>query len=240
MSTRSSKRKKEEVSDKSAPSDAPAAVDEAAAAADGVEDAPGDVAAPPAEDGAAASTSNGHSATDGDESKAEPKSKKGKKAKELPAYQFNVNKALDKAHEGKRLQDIIKLPPSALQGLTEKADELLKAFKITTIEQLGQWKYYQIAKAVVALADTEEKNARGDKSAMNFNQALDKAWETKPLAEIIKASPAALQGLAEWTNDHLAALKIKSIKDLANWKFARWSEALAVLAAYENADHSSA
>ena len=46
---------------------------------------------------------------------------KAKKAKasapDANAYQLNVNKALDKEHEGKTFSEIIKLPPSASQGL---------------------------------------------------------------------------------------------------------------------------
>lgn len=43
--------------------------------------------------------------------------------------------------------EIIKLPPGALKGLKEgKADDMLAAFHIKTIEQLGAWKHYQAAK----------------------------------------------------------------------------------------------
>jgi len=178
-----------------------------------------------------------------------PKKKKGKKEKApskpkqqkaKPAYKFNVNKCLDKAHEGKFLADIIQLPPSALEGLTPKADELLSAFGIKTIAQLADWKYYHLANALSVMASLEETGNRDVNSTMNINKALDKAYEIKPLKDIVKSSPACLQGLAAWADDHLASLRIKTVKDLANWKFPAWAHALVTLAAYESSDHSSA
>lgn len=53
--------------------------------------------------------------------------------------------------------EIIKLPPGALKGLKEgKADDMLAAFNIKTIQQLGTWKHYQAAQAIAVLASTEE------------------------------------------------------------------------------------
>lgn len=68
---------------------------------------------------------------------------------------MNANKALDAQHEDKSLTDIIALPPSALQGLAAHADELLRAFHIKTIEDLGQWKHAVIANGIATLADLE-------------------------------------------------------------------------------------
>merc|ERR1719264_1523765 len=53
---------------------------------------------------------------------------------------MNANKALDKKHEKKPLQDIANLPPSALQGLAGWADDELAKLHIKTIAQLGDWK----------------------------------------------------------------------------------------------------
>merc|ERR1712137_370288 len=158
-----------------------------------------------------------------------------------PAYTFNMNKALDKAHETKSFKQILELPPSALQGLAERADAKFAKMHIKTIADLGNWKFYKIAKAVAALADTEEENARNAEGESNLNSALDKAWETKTFAEMMKAPLSALQGLAEWVDDELEDLRPapKTVEDLANWKYCRWSEAFITLAEYENADHSS-
>mmetsp|Transcript_7948 Transcript_7948/g.21064 ORF Transcript_7948/g.21064 Transcript_7948/m.21064 type:complete len:232 (-) Transcript_7948:90-785(-) len=69
---------------------------------------------------------------------------------------LNLDLAVDKAHEHKSLQELIALPPSALQGLTSKADEELKKVNLTTIAKLGQWKFLKIAQAIVELAEVEQ------------------------------------------------------------------------------------
>ena len=78
-------------------------------------------------------------AADGDSSNsadAAQSSSKKQKAAASDEYQLNFNRALDKEHEGKTFAEIIKLPPSALQGLSGKADKMLEAFRINTIEDL--------------------------------------------------------------------------------------------------------
>ncbi|NMI00942.1 hypothetical protein [Pseudonocardia acidicola] len=50
---------------------------------------------------------------------------------------MNFGKLVDKAWEGKAAAEVLKAPPSALEGLTEKHDEQLQAFGITTIEDLA-------------------------------------------------------------------------------------------------------
>jgi hypothetical protein len=63
---------------------------------------------------------------------------------------------------------------------------------------------------------------------------LDKEWEQKSLAEIVSASPAALQGLTDERAQKIAeSLGAKTIGELANNKYVRWAQALANLAQYE-------
>ena len=50
-------------------------------------------------------------------------------------------KLVDKAWEDKTAAEILAAPPSALEGLTEKHDEVLKGFGIKTVADLGNWKY---------------------------------------------------------------------------------------------------
>jgi hypothetical protein len=65
-------------------------------------------------------------------------------------------------------------------------------------------------------------------------KVLDKEWEQKPLAEVVKASPAALQGLTDERAQKIAeSLGAKTIADLANNKYVRWAQALTNLAEYE-------
>ena len=164
---------------------------------------------------------------------------KKKQKVEKPAYTLNVNLALDKEHESKSFAEIIKLPPSALQGLAERADTMLNKFKVNTIEELANWRFYQVAKAISILSEVEEEGGRDQSGESNINAALDKEWETKSFKEILDAPLSALQGLADWADSVLKPLHVKTVGDLANWKYCRWSEALVTLSKFENADHSS-
>lgn len=72
------------------------------------------------------------------------------------AVQVNLAKGLDKAYEDKDLKDILNAPPSALAGLTEKHDQLLKeALNIKTVRELGANKYFALAGVLVALEGKE-------------------------------------------------------------------------------------
>lgn len=64
--------------------------------------------------------------------------------------------------------------------------------------------------------------------------ALDKAFENKPLSEILAASPSALEGVSDKDAELLSqAFQIKTIKDMANNKFFLTAQALANLAAIQ-------
>ncbi len=64
--------------------------------------------------------------------------------------------------------------------------------------------------------------------------ALDKAYETKPLKEVISASPAALEGVSEKDAELLkAAFGIKSIQDMATCKYFLTAQALVNLSTLE-------
>eukprot|EP00927_Polykrikos_kofoidii_P033149 TRINITY_DN2805_c0_g1_i1.p1 TRINITY_DN2805_c0_g1~~TRINITY_DN2805_c0_g1_i1.p1 ORF type:complete len:287 (-),score=81.20 TRINITY_DN2805_c0_g1_i1:69-929(-) len=67
----------------------------------------------------------------------------------------NVNKAVDKAHETKTLNDIKALPPSALQGLAPWVDPELATMGVTTVEKLGEWKFAKMAEMIVELSEFE-------------------------------------------------------------------------------------
>ena len=71
------------------------------------------------------------------------------------ASTLNVNLALDKAHEGKTLKEIIALPPSALQGVAEHADDTWAALGVKSIGDMGTWKFAAAAHAIATLAECE-------------------------------------------------------------------------------------
>ena len=66
-----------------------------------------------------------------------------------------MNLALDKAHEGKTLKEIIALPPSALQGVAEHADASWAALGVKSIGDMGSWKFAAAAHAIATLAACE-------------------------------------------------------------------------------------
>ncbi len=69
---------------------------------------------------------------------------------------MNLNKALDKAYEGKSLKELADAPVAALAGVSEADAELLqKAFNVKTIRDLAQLKYVRWAQGIVSLADGE-------------------------------------------------------------------------------------
>eukprot|EP00931_Biecheleriopsis_adriatica_P054942 TRINITY_DN32389_c0_g1_i1.p1 TRINITY_DN32389_c0_g1~~TRINITY_DN32389_c0_g1_i1.p1 ORF type:complete len:180 (+),score=44.76 TRINITY_DN32389_c0_g1_i1:48-542(+) len=68
---------------------------------------------------------------------------------------MNINKAIDKEHEVSSLADMVKLPPSALQGLAPWTDEVLASLHVRTIGDLGEWKFARWAESIVQLAEHE-------------------------------------------------------------------------------------
>jgi hypothetical protein len=71
-------------------------------------------------------------------------------------HDVKFGKLVDKAWEDKSAAEILAAPPSALEGLTEKHDEVLKGLGIKTVADLGTWKYAQRASALVALGDLDK------------------------------------------------------------------------------------
>jgi hypothetical protein len=68
--------------------------------------------------------------------------------------EIDLTKFLDRAHEKKTLKEILQLPTSALQGLSEQDAEALKsAFGIGTIEDTGRSKYFKIAQSILDMAE---------------------------------------------------------------------------------------
>ncbi|HEX5299097.1 MAG TPA: hypothetical protein VFW50_19105 [Streptosporangiaceae bacterium] len=69
------------------------------------------------------------------------------------AVSVKLDKALDKAYEGKSLDEILNAPVSALAGVSDgDAEKLEAAFGIKTVRDLGSNKYFAVAGALVALS----------------------------------------------------------------------------------------
>ena len=70
---------------------------------------------------------------------------------------MNINKALDKAYEGKSLKEILDAPVDAIQGVSKgDAEYLDKAFNIKTVSDLGNCKFFVWARSIANLAEAEE------------------------------------------------------------------------------------
>eukprot|EP01024_Parvocaulis_polyphysoides_P006822 TRINITY_DN11968_c0_g1_i1.p2 TRINITY_DN11968_c0_g1~~TRINITY_DN11968_c0_g1_i1.p2 ORF type:complete len:178 (-),score=40.53 TRINITY_DN11968_c0_g1_i1:155-688(-) len=68
---------------------------------------------------------------------------------------MNIDKAVMHDYEKKTLKDIASAPVDALEGLTKKDGEHLKALHVTTVEELGKLKYAEWASAILELSRYE-------------------------------------------------------------------------------------
>ena len=70
---------------------------------------------------------------------------------------MNINKCLVKKYEEMPLKELVNAPVSALQGVSEGDEELLKkAFNVKTIGDFANLKYVKWAQSICILADGEE------------------------------------------------------------------------------------
>ncbi len=69
--------------------------------------------------------------------------------------------------------------------------------------------------------------------AININNALDKAYESKSLKELVDMPLAGFQGLSEDAGKTLEKLGLKTVRDLAEWKYVAWAQAIVALAKTE-------
>jgi nucleotidyltransferase/DNA polymerase involved in DNA repair len=68
----------------------------------------------------------------------------------------DISQWVDKAHEQKDIDAIVKLPLDALQGVSKSdAEAIQKALGIKTIRQLAEHKFVRIAQALTTLADSK-------------------------------------------------------------------------------------
>ena len=69
------------------------------------------------------------------------------------AVAVGLDKALDKAYEGKSLDELLDAPVAALAGVSDgDAEHLAAAFGIKTVRDLGKNKYFSLAHALVSLS----------------------------------------------------------------------------------------
>jgi len=156
-------------------------------------------------------------------------------------YVMNVNGMLVEAHQGTPLRKLVNLPVTVLKGISEKQAKVLSAdFKVRTVRDLANWKFYIIAKSIQALTEVEEINGRQDTSLQNINDALDQEFEKQPMTTIMEQKTEVLQGVGKVLQGQMSKkLGITTMKELANFKPAKYAAALVVLADYETAGFES-
>jgi hypothetical protein len=70
------------------------------------------------------------------------------------AVSVGLDKALDKAYEGKSLSELLDAPVAALAGVSDgDAEHLAAAFGIRTVRDLGTNKYFALAHALASLGN---------------------------------------------------------------------------------------
>ena len=148
-------------------------------------------------------------------------------------HQLNCSEAVMKGDETKHFSDLKSADVSTLQGIGPKSTDVLSALKITTVEELGKYKFFLMARALATMAETETKGGRIEGTVMNVDKAVDKEWENKSLAEICEAPTEALEGIGKDACDLLETLGVKTIGDLGKFKYCRWAESICELAKYE-------
>jgi len=114
----------------------------------------------------------------------------------------------DKAYEDKTIQELVKAPVSAISGVSESdAEDLKKAFGISTVEDLSTNKYVRIAQGVFCFSECS-------------GQILDKAFESREYENLGMKPVSAISGVSE---EDAALLKkafgIDNIKELAVNKY---------------------
>ncbi|MCL2264449.1 MAG: hypothetical protein FWC22_00270 [Treponema sp.] len=66
---------------------------------------------------------------------------------------------------------------------------------------------------------------------MNINKFVDKKFEKMSLKELVSAPVSAIQGISEGDAELLKkAFKVKTVSDLAKLKYAKWAQAICLLA----------
>eukprot|EP00587_Corethron_hystrix_P010964 CAMPEP_0113311918 /NCGR_PEP_ID=MMETSP0010_2-20120614/8953_1 /TAXON_ID=216773 ORGANISM="Corethron hystrix, Strain 308" /NCGR_SAMPLE_ID=MMETSP0010_2 /ASSEMBLY_ACC=CAM_ASM_000155 /LENGTH=204 /DNA_ID=CAMNT_0000167633 /DNA_START=112 /DNA_END=726 /DNA_ORIENTATION=+ /assembly_acc=CAM_ASM_000155 len=148
-------------------------------------------------------------------------------------HTMNISEAVMKDDETKHLSALKDAPVQTLQGIGKVAAEAFAGLGIETVDALGQYKFFRMARALAALAETETAGGRLPGSVMNVDDAVDKEWEAKSLTEILDAPTEALQGIGKEACELLESLGIKTVGDLAKCKYCRWAEAITTMAGYE-------
>mmetsp|Transcript_8565 Transcript_8565/g.21915 ORF Transcript_8565/g.21915 Transcript_8565/m.21915 type:complete len:172 (+) Transcript_8565:13-528(+) len=155
-----------------------------------------------------------------------------------PTARMNLSKGLTAEYRGKTLSEVVAAPVVALEGLGAWNEDLEKRLKLKTVGDLGSWKYFVRARALVDVAALEFEGDRSAESTLNVNKILDAEHEIKSFRDVLALAPSALQGVTGRHDKGLRALNIFTIRDLGDWPAARAAATIVTLAKFETSDVS--
>jgi predicted flap endonuclease-1-like 5' DNA nuclease len=149
-------------------------------------------------------------------------------------HRLNIDKAVKKSNERQSFQYLTKQPIEILQGIGPKHAEELHSLNLKTIEQLADYKFFKLARSIATLAKVEEADGRLENTLMNLDKGLDKGNEEKSFKELLNQPVHVLQGISPRAGETLASLGVKTVMDLATFKYCEWAEAIVVAARFED------
>ena len=91
-----------------------------------------------------------------------------------------------------------------------------------------------MARALKTLAEVEKKDGRKPESVMNVEKSVDKEYEKLSFTEMVASPIHIFNGLTKEAEELFKSLGVHTVAKLAEFKYARWAEALVELAKYEN------
>jgi hypothetical protein len=85
------------------------------------------------------------------------------------------------------------------------------------------------------LASKEEEGGRIASSTLNIDKAVDKAFENMSFKQLLGQSPSILAGITKAKEELLEKLHLKTVGDIAQWKFADIADSIYTLSKFEDA-----
>jgi hypothetical protein len=148
-------------------------------------------------------------------------------------HKLNCSEALMKKDEGNHLTEISQSKITTLQGVGDFHAGVLEHLGVRTVGELAKYKYFLIARGIKTLAEVETKGGRLKGSVMNIDNGIVNEAETKSFADMVASPLHILEGLTTKTEDMFATFGVKTVGDLAEFKYCRWAEAIVELAKHE-------
>lgn len=127
---------------------------------------------------------------------------------------ININKAVDKSFENKSLKEIADAPVSALEGLGKSIDKALAPVGITSLRGFATWSTGLLANSLVALSASDKKAE----------------YDGRSVKDVLASSLSEFDGINPDLALALSRQNLKTVQDLATWKYLGWARAITELA----------